>query len=317
MRGVRREDGQSLVFVIVAMTSFVLLMALVVDVGLWLQTQRKVQSVADAAALAGVQSLPFNQPQADADARAYAQLNSRDAAIDSVDFPSGDTISVQASERVTGFFSSLAGITSVTAKAHAAARTGPAELLSNADLQKAGSTVITPLVVNESAADCLPGCLGIDVTLRFDDADHRGSELGVMCPGGCGSTGASRNRLRGWINCSPCLPGSFGPAGGTVDVAAAPAGATNGGQVRGALQRRVGTTVILPVFDDANSASYHLAAFAAFVLDDVSWRNDSPSCRPDCKVVTGRFITYRAPGALASTDTGAPDYGVSVVGLTT
>lgn len=306
------EEGQSLVFVLVAMTTFVLLVALVVDVGIWLQAQRKVQGVADAAALAGVQQLPFDEARASSDARAYAKLNSPATTVDSIDFPTADSIDVHASQDVAGFFSSLAGITKVTANAHAAARTDPAELLDNADLQRAGSTVITPLVVSSSTAACLPGCLGQDVTLRLDDRT-----LGVMCPGGCSATGRGRNQLRDWLDCSPCLSGAFGPAGGTTDVQAAPAGATNGGQVRGALGRRIGETLVLPVFGNADPTSYELSGFAAFLIEDVSWRNENPSCRPDCKEITGRFTTYRAPGVIPANDFTGPNYGVSVVGLTT
>ena len=314
--GLGDERGQSLVFMVVAMTGFVLMIALVVDVGMWLQVQRKVQSVADAAALAGVQSLPFDQSRAGSDARTYAQLNSPSTNLDSVSFPTTNSIQVRASRSVPGFFSTLAGIIGVTAMAHAAAEIGPAALLDNSDLGKAGSAVISPLIVNRSAADCLPGCLGIDQTLLFDDADHLGSELGVMCPGGCPSGGRGRNQLRDWINCSPCLPGTYGPGtGGTTDVRAASATSTDGGQVRGALQSRIGDTLVLPVFDDADATSYHLEAFAAFVVTGVNWRNDNPSCRPDCKSVSGHFTTYTAPGALSTNGSGT-NFGVSVIGLT-
>ena len=312
----RDERGQSLVFMVVLMTGFVLIVALVVDVGMWLQVQRKVQSVADAAALAGVQSLPFDQARAGSDARTYAQLNSPSTTLDSVSFPTASSIQVRASHSVPGFFSTLAGILGVTAKAHASARIGPAATLDNSGLSKAGTAVISPLIVNQSAVACLPGCLGIDQTLLFDDADHLGSKLGVMCPGGCPSGGRGRNQLRGWFNCSPCLPGTYGPGtGGTTTVESAPATATDGGQVRGALQSRVGDTLIVPVFDDAGPTSYHLLSFAALVVTGVSWRNDNPSCRPDCKSVTGHFTTYTAPGALSTTETGT-DFGVSVIGLT-
>jgi Flp pilus assembly protein TadG len=318
LRQLQEERGQTLVFMVVLVTGFVLMVALVVDVGMWLQAQRKVQSVVDAAALAGVQELPFDQARAGSDARTYAQLNSSTISLDNVSFPSSDSIDVRASADVPGFFSSLAGVIGVTVRARAAARIGPAQTLDNVALARAGTAIISPLVVNQSSTRCLPGCLGDDRTFLFDDADHLGSELGVMCPGGCPSGGRGRNQLRDWITCRPCLPGTYGPgSGGTTDVEAAPTSATDGGQVRGALQGRVGDTLIVPVFDDADPNSYHLAGFAALVITDVSWRNDSASCRPACKSVTGHFTTYAAPGALATTDTGSDFYGVSVIGLTT
>jgi hypothetical protein len=313
----QEESGQTLVFMVVLVTGFVLMMALVVDVGMWFQVQRKVQSVADASALAGVQALPFDQVRAANDARTYAQLNSPTTSLDSVAFQSADSIQVQASQDVPSFFSSLGGILGVTVKAHAAARIGPAQTLDNADLEKAGSVIISPLVVNQSAAGCLPGCVGVDQTLLFDDADHLGSKLGVMCPGGCPNGGRGRNQLRSWFNCSPCLPGTYGPgSGGTTVVQAASASSTDGGQVRGALQGLEGQTLIVPLFDDADAGTYRLTAFAAFVLTGVDWRNDNPSCRPDCKSVTGHFTTSVVPGALPTTDGGGADFGVSVIGLT-
>ena len=316
-RMLQEESGQTLVFMVVLVTGFVMMVALVVDVGMWLQAQRKVQSVADAAALAGVQALPFDQARAANDARTYAQLNSPSTNLDSVAFQSSNGIQVQASQDVPGFFSSLAGIVGVTVKAHAGARIGPAQTLDNADLRKAGSVIISPLVVNQSAAGCLPGCVGVDQTLLFNDADHLGSKLGVMCPGGCPNGGRGRNQLRSFFTCGPCIPGTFGPGpGGTTDVEAASASATDGGQVRQALQGLVGDTLIVPLFDEADGGAYQLSAFAALVLTGVNWRNDNPSCRPACKSVTGHFTTYMVPGVLPTTDVGGADFGVSVIGLT-
>src|SRR4030081_3705147 len=55
---VREEHGQTLVLFVVLLTGLVVLLAFVVDVGAWLGTKHRLQSVADAAALAAIQSGP-------------------------------------------------------------------------------------------------------------------------------------------------------------------------------------------------------------------------------------------------------------------
>ncbi len=51
----REERGQSLVFFVLTMTALFGMLALVVNVGTWLQAQRQAQVVADTAALAAAQ----------------------------------------------------------------------------------------------------------------------------------------------------------------------------------------------------------------------------------------------------------------------
>lgn len=311
MRRLRRrageEEGQSLVFFVVGMTAFVLMVALVVDVGMWFQAQRKTQSVVDAAALAGVQALPYSQARADADARTYAHLNSPDTTLDSISFPGGDSIEVRASVKLPAFFSGLAGIAGVTARARAAARIGPIAALGNDTLRSSGSAVITPLLVNERAV-----CLACSsVTLSYDPADSSGSDLGMMCPDGCLPGVQGRKQLAALI--ADGMPGSvtYGDraSGGTPYVEAARASATDGGQAWAALADRARSedTLIVPVYDGASDGLYHIGGFAAFVITDANNGKDT---------VTGHFTTYQAPGALSPGGTAA-NYGVSVIGLTT
>lgn len=317
-RGAAEEQGQSMVFFVVLMTGFVLMVALVVDVGMWLQARRSTQVVADAAALAGAQALQSSASPTDA-VNDYRRLNSSTTNVTIL--PSGaDSVHVTASRDLPGLFSRLADVAGVTANAQATARVGPPGVLSNDQLQSLGDVVITPLVIDEAdaCADAQPGCLGTEQTFVL------GRELGVMCPGTC-STG----RLAGWFTCPrQCLGGSYGSAGGTTDVPGAGRRALTGSVSRAvqSLERR---TVIVPLVDSADGSTYHIDGFGALVVTDVNWPtsngngngngrgngNGNGNAGPD-RLIRGYFTTYRAPGAL-TTSGGAVDYGVSVVGLTT
>lgn len=308
-----QEDGQSLVFFVVGMTAFVLMVALVVDVGMWFQAQRKTQSVADAAALAGAQQLPYSTARASLSAYDYAQLNSPATTLETPTFPTANSIAVTASVKLPGFFSGLAGIAGVTAKAQATAGVGPAAALSNDQLAAAGDTVITPLVVSRGLTLCMPGCLdGPDQQLVF------GSGLGVMCPGGCANNGRSGGaQLADWIQCPRCLTGTYGPGddtngSGTTSVKDAPPRAVASGQFTSALRSLEGKTVIVPVFDRDDGSSYRIVGLAALFVRRVSWN----AGRNSTKSIWGHFTTYQAPGALSPGGTAA-NYGVSVIGLTT
>jgi Flp pilus assembly protein TadG len=306
LRRAGEEQGQSMVFFVVLMTGFVLMVALVVDVGMWLQARRSTQVVADAAALAGAQALQSSASPTDAVSE-YRRLNSSTTNV--TIGPSGaDSVHVTASRELPGLFSRLAEVAGVTANAQATARVGPPGVLSNDRLQGLGDVVITPLVIDESdaCAGAEPVCLGTEHTFVL------GRELGMMCPGTC-----STSRLAGWFSCPrQCLGGSFGSAGGTVDVPGAGRRAVRG-PVSRAVQSLDGRTVIVPLVAATGGSTYHIDGFGALVVTGVTWPRNTGNGDPDPdRWIRGYFTTYRAPGAL-TTSGGAVNYGVSVVGLTT
>ena len=92
----RGESGQVFVFVAVILTALVGMAALVVDVGSWYQAQRKLQTAADAAALAGAQELPLEPSMAKTTAEQYAQLNYAGIADAHRHVPDAGTIDVVA-----------------------------------------------------------------------------------------------------------------------------------------------------------------------------------------------------------------------------
>jgi Flp pilus assembly protein TadG len=78
-RQLRNEEGAALLFVVLMLVTLIGLIAIAVDVGLWLTTRSEAQRAADAAALAGA-GLYMNptkptKDQAEAEARRFAALN--------------------------------------------------------------------------------------------------------------------------------------------------------------------------------------------------------------------------------------------------
>ncbi len=83
----RDESGQAFVFIAAILTALVGMSALVIDVGSWYQADRRLQTAADAAALAGAQELPLDQGAARSEALQYAQHNYAGIADPTVSFP--------------------------------------------------------------------------------------------------------------------------------------------------------------------------------------------------------------------------------------
>lgn len=126
-----REDGAAAV-IVVLLFAFVLfgLAALVVDVGSMYTTKRDAQNMADAAALAGVQDLPFGPGAASTAATYYMNLNkNHDFAIDPeieiyATNAANDTITVKVYPNAPAFFARTWGITAMQVNAKATAMVG-------------------------------------------------------------------------------------------------------------------------------------------------------------------------------------------------
>ena len=122
--GRRSERGQMTALMAVSIVAICAMGAFVMDVGSWFRAHRATQSVSDAAALAGAQKLPLDQPGAQALAQEYGDKNG--GGITQIQFSSNtfanDTISVRAERVAPGFLSQVLGISSVNVGADATAR---------------------------------------------------------------------------------------------------------------------------------------------------------------------------------------------------
>src|SRR5205823_2363943 len=110
------ERGQAFVLTAVALVMVCGMAALVLDVGNWFRDKRRLQATADAAALAGAQSLPDDPTGAKSLAMSYANQNGGDVAGANIlvtsQYQSYDTISVKAQRNDPGVFSRVLGKTS-------------------------------------------------------------------------------------------------------------------------------------------------------------------------------------------------------------
>ena len=129
MRVRKSESGQAFVLMALSLVVIMGMAALVVDVGNWYHTKRRLQGTADAAALAGAQLLPTDSVGAQAMALNYAGKNGGDVAGSDIAVTStvvaDDTIGVRARKTDAGFFGGVLGIASADISARAKARVGP------------------------------------------------------------------------------------------------------------------------------------------------------------------------------------------------
>src|SRR6476619_8060517 len=99
-RNCKNQDGQAIVLMAISLTVLMGMAALVLDVGLWMRSDRRLQQTADAAALAGAQMLPADPAGAKSLALNYADQNGGNVLaaniIVSTTYTSNDTISVVA-----------------------------------------------------------------------------------------------------------------------------------------------------------------------------------------------------------------------------
>jgi len=308
---VRDERGSAVAFIVVFMVVFLGIAALVIDFGSWFTEQRRLQSAADAATLAGVQDLP-NTAVASSTATTYANANVSGLNSWAPAFPNTNTIEVTLSKPAPGFFSRFFDIDSVTVHAHARATVGAPGRMQN----------VAPVAVKNTVActTAAPACFGVTTTLNFDESNLSSSKFGLVslsCEGttstSCGSSGTGASDLETWIRSG--YPGFL-----DIDKWFAAVSGEKIGPVRSALDAAgVAQTVLLfPVFDEADSTalSFRILGWAAFVLDPggvVSWKNDAPGCRPDCKLLRGHFVEYIAHGV--DSTPGTTDFGVRVVNL--
>jgi Flp pilus assembly protein TadG len=307
---IRPESGQALVLIAVILTGLVGMAALVVDVGSWYHADRKLQTAADAGALAGAQHLPTDQGTATTVARDYAQRNYSGIPSPAVTFPSAGEIDVRATANTPGFFARVisSAFSSVQVKAHARAAVSVPLTMKN----------VAPIAVKNTAACAVtnPGCYGQTVTVSFDESQVSSSTIGlinVKCYSdsstGCdaGQTGGSELKdeiENGWPQPLPANKWYGVKTGETV------------GPVRQGLQDAANRAQVLffPVFDQVGNGgrSFHIIGWAAFVIDPtgVNWGSQT-------RQLTGHFVTFIATDlAGGGTIDGATDFGVHVITLT-
>lgn len=230
--------------------------AVAIDVGSWYRADRALQSAVDAAALAAAQALPDDTSSAGALAAEYAAKNG--GGLESVSFSSGvvtnDTILVTGQRTAPGFFSKVLGVATVDVHASAKARAGTLE----------EARWAAPFGVDEQheMLQCQPSpCFGQQTTLELDKVGPGAFRL-INIDGSHGGSGPPV--LADWI-----LRGYEGsmPLGWYNSD---PGAKFNSSQVRNALDARIGTEMLFPVYRDTQGGGanfeYEVVGWAGFVL---------------------------------------------------
>jgi Flp pilus assembly protein TadG len=297
----RREEGQTLVLSVVFLAALLGCAALVLDVGSWFRDKRGLQATADAAALAGAQSLPTDPGGAVTLAVQYANQNGGNVAASDVSVTStqgpNDTISVKSANQSPGFFTKLFGITSVGVDASATARVElPTEALH-----------VAPMVVSDKhpllAGNGCP-CFGQSTTLDYDPMGAPGAFGMLDLANDGGNVGSSTEG--DWI-----LKGfdKFLPLGGYDSDPGAKFSSAN---VQGALSARIGTVLLFPVFHkltgSGSNAVYDIVGWVGFHLDSFTVHGNNA-------VLSGSFTRYIAEGIQSQSGQNQPDFGVRTIQL--
>ena len=310
MTRTRNERGQVLVMTVIAMTVLLGMTALVLDVGAWFHSKRQLQATADAAALAGAQALPDDPGTANQWAVDYANKNGggvlgADVSITSTNM-GNDTIAVTGEKTEPGFFSRILGVDNVDVKASAKAIVGP----------PAQARYVAPMVVS-CKHPLIQNCngkhtptFGVETTLDFDPMGAPGAFGMLNLDGGNGTPGSS---VEGdWI-----LHGfdKYLPLG---MYNSDPGAKFSSQQVNGALDARIGTVLLFPVFrtlgGQGQNAQYDIIGWIGFHLDGYTTSGNNAT-------LTGYFTEYIAQGILAGSggaggSNGAPSsFGVKSIQL--
>jgi Flp pilus assembly protein TadG len=304
MRQLRRcERGQAIVLMVLFLTFLLGCLALVLDVGSWFRSQRQLQSAADAAALAAAQALPNRPGDASALAQEYATKNASD--LSSADYAIGtdlvtnDRITVHVTRDAPGFFARLFGIDSVRVGATAIAQ---AKMMAEAKH-------VAPIAVRNThpmlgGAGC--PCFGpaYETTIPLRSAAPGGFALVDLSGNGNGITG--NDAIAEWIRNG--YPDSL-PVGKYLSD---PGAKFNNSQIQDALNSRIGSVLLFPVYDTYGgggaNAAYHVIGWAAFHLESTSLNGTGS--------LTGYFTDVTWEGLGASSSTGSvPNYGAHTVQL--
>jgi secretion/DNA translocation related TadE-like protein len=261
------DRGQATVLTLIFLVVLLGMAALVLDIGSWYRADRDTQSTADAAALAGAQSLPDDTGGAVSLASSYAGKNGGglQSTTISSSIASNDTIKVKISREAPGIFTKLFGHDSTTVGSSATARVAPLDQ----------AMYVAPIVVNilHPALHCggtqkrpIP-CFGQPTELDL---------LDLHSPGGSDAAGSF-----GLINLTGEPTGNIGSrtlAGwmergydhmmplGKYD--AAPSANFNDGQFQNALGDRIGDDVLFPIYDTltgpGSNAQYNVIGWIGF-----------------------------------------------------
>ncbi len=282
------ESGQAFVLMALSLVVIMGMAALVVDVGNWYHTKRRLQATADAAALAGAQLLPTDSVGAQAMALSYANKNGGDVAGGDIAVTStavaDDTIGVRARKTDAGVFGSVLGIASADISARAKARVGP----------PLKARYVAPMVVfcdhpliHNCNGDSTPD-FGSDTTMDYNPMGAPGAFGMLNLDGGNGTPGSSDEA--NWI-----LHG-FNKYLGLGDYRSDPGAKFSSSNIQDALEARKGSVLLFPVYrqldGQGQNASYEIIGWIGFHLTSYEVHGNNSTLH-------GYFTEFIAQGILS------------------
>ena len=288
----KNESGQAIVLMTLSLLVIMGMAILVLDVGNWYHTKRRLQGTADAAALAGAQKLPIDAVGAKTMALDYANKNGGDVAgaditVTSVVGPN-DTISVRARKTDPGILSSVIGIADADIDARAKVRVGP----------PIKARYVAPMVVfcdhpliHNCAGDSEPD-FGPDneTTMDYDPMGAPGAYGMLNLDGGSGTPGSSDEAE--WIRhgFDKYLP--------TGAYRSDPGAKFSSSNIQDALKDRMGTVLLFPVYKllegTGQNAVYEIIGWIGFHLNSYEVHGNNATLH-------GYFTEFIAQGILATT----------------
>jgi hypothetical protein len=265
----RSERGQMLAIMAVSIVALCAMGAFVMDVGSWFQAHRATQTVSDSAALAGAQKLPLDPAAAQALASEYGDKNGggiTEIAFETNTFPN-DTIRVRAERTAPGFLSRVLGIASVDVGADAKAR---AYNLGSA--RYAGPFAVWeghPFILGNAGCPCLGENFVTTVGLDTGNPSLGAFKI-INIDGSYGGVG--QTQLNDWI-----MRGLDGYMG-TGWYFSNPGAKYNPDQVGDALQQRIGSEILIPVYrtvrEQGAGYEYQVVGWIAFHILSYSTRGN-------------------------------------------
>jgi Flp pilus assembly protein TadG len=308
MKARENERGQAVVLSVLALVALLGMSALVLDVGNWFRTQRRLQATADAAALAGAQQLP-NPGLATSMALAYAKDNGGDVLGTDITvtstFNTNDTISVKAAKTEDGVFSKVLGIDTANIDASAKARTD-----TPLRVRYVAPMVVScdhPLIKKCNGSSNMPQFgASHPTTLDYDPMGAPGA-FGMLNLGGNQNPGTSEEA--DWI-----LHGFDQYLDVNKDYRSDPGAKFSSSNIQDALTERMieGTPLLFPVFETLNgtgqNANYFIIGWIGFHLESFEIQGNNA-------ILHGYFTEFIANGILSSSGSGSPNFGVKSIEL--
>jgi len=328
----RDDSGQVLALFALALIVLLGMVALAVDGGYAYVQRRRVQYAADAAALAGAHVLTYGGTTADIDAavRQYALANGADTYQWSLLSPT--RIEVRTAVTFNTFFASVVGMSSMTARARSETEISGVSAVRGVMPIAARNfpyqynqtyTLLCDQSEGESERE------GEHEGEHHDDGshhgDHRRSDSSHRDHGdhhddheGAHEGDHETRDQCGWLDWDGGSRGTRELAENICDpersglqrvggwVWGAP-GVRASAEVRSCLHEWIGKPMIIVLYDNVfgrgATTSYHIAGFAAFILEEYNFFGAN-------KFIRGRFVRYVVPGV-----GGGPDDGLVTIQL--